>query len=100
MLSYKENIKAILDTNLPQIKDEVKDSITNRIIGLSCRVALDEMKKELESMVNEDYIPCTGGYVLRTLTEAQVMNTIDKYQKGVFLYDNYETTKISLSKMD
>ena len=43
--------------------------------------SLDAMRKEIESIINEEYIPCTGGYVSRTLSADAVLKIIDKYRK-------------------
>lgn len=80
-LSYRANVEAIIETNLPQIKDEVKETMVNRIVELYSEALFDSLKKEIENMINEDYIPCTGGYVVRTLPADPVIQTIDKYRK-------------------
>ena len=95
MINYRANVEAIIETNLPQIKDEVKEIMVNRIVELHCKSLFDAMREDLRSLVHEEYIPCTGGYTLRTLTEDQVMKTIDKYERKL-----YENNIISLSKMD
>ena len=33
-MTYEENIRAILDANLSEIKDEIKDCITDKIVSL------------------------------------------------------------------
>lgn len=44
---------------------------------------LDEIKKEIQQEINEEYIPFTGGYTNRTLSADTVLSIIDKYRDKV-----------------
>ena len=42
---------------------------------------LNEIRIEIESQIHEEYMPCTGGYVNRTIQADVVLKIIDKYRK-------------------
>ena len=73
MATYEENIRAVLETNLPDIKDEIKDSVAERLMDLF--IELRE-KSALDGFI--------GGYSVRDLVIfAQRYKELGYYPKDI-----------------
>jgi len=55
-MTYKQNIRAILDTNLSEIKDEIKDTIVECILLLKTHD--DEIAKMRDMVKQKNCAPC------------------------------------------
>lgn len=63
MLTFEENVRAILDCNLTEIKDEIKDCITDRIVLLKCKEIVYHGISDINDV--KDWIIC--GYRVEDL---------------------------------
>ena len=71
------------------IKKQMEEAVP--VVMLPCGFELAEVNVEmLESLkakiiteIEEEYIPCTGGYTKRTLNAEKVINIIDEAIKGL-----------------
>ena len=82
MMNFRENVKAVLNTNIPCVCPEIHDIITDRIcelheVDLKHKCSLDKIRAEIQESIN--YSKKMNCYsVLVGLLLA--LDTIDKYR--------------------
>ena len=82
MLTFEKNVRAILDCNLTEIKDEIKDCITDRIVLLKCKEIVYHGISDINDV--KDWIIC--GYRVEELYKLALILG-DKSVQGIDLRD-------------
>lgn len=68
-MTYEENVRAILESNLTDIKDEIKDNITDKIVSLKCQDIIYNGVSDLDSV--KDWNIC--GYRVEDLVKLSLI---------------------------
>lgn len=84
MLTFEENVRAILDCNLTEIKDEIKDCITDKIVLLKCKEVAYHGISDINDV--KDWIIC--GYRVEDLVVIAERLRKDKVDPRVLRADN------------